>query len=59
MALKGFIPNIFKVAVCGLSGLLFSRQVQLFRELPQAGSVKDPCQRRERQTERVSISARL
>lgn len=40
------IPDIFKVAVRGLSRLLVRGQVQLFRKLPQPGSVKDPCLRR-------------
>lgn len=39
----GVIPDIFKVAVWGLSRLLLCWQVELFRKLPQSCSVKDPC----------------
>jgi len=46
----GFIPDIFKVAVRGLGGLLLRGQVHLLREMPQAGAMEDPCRRRERQT---------
>ena len=37
------LPDIFKVAVWGLSRLLLYRQVELFRKLPQSCSMKDPC----------------
>lgn len=47
------IPDIFKVAVGGLSRLLLSGQVQLFRELPQSGSMKDPWQRTQTHKERL------
>lgn len=40
------IPDIFKVAVRGLSCLLFCGQIELFRKLPQSCSMEDPCQDR-------------
>lgn len=51
----GAVPDVFQVAVRGLSPLLLGGQVQLLRELPQSGSVEDPCERRQRRQRRHSV----
>lgn len=55
----GAVPDIFQVAVGGLSGLLLSRQAQLFGELPESCSVKDPCLTRRHRGNRQSGNNRL
>lgn len=53
------VPDIFQVAVGGLSGLLLSRQAQLFGELPESGSVKDAWLTRRHRGNRQSGNNRL
>lgn len=57
LLLQRTIPDIFKVAVWGLGRLLLGGQVQLFRKLPQASSMKDPWRRTQTHTESLHLNA--